>query len=163
MRYFSGWWVNVCSRQSRLRMHWHCYRLYKLFPCYVRRIFTLKCVLTFGAFRLNNRDSLRERSSHRDMSNVFQFSSTPPRKPSFKPGTRPTAVAVTMHQTATADFARNMHDYDNEPELDKPVWVLHNLWRSGTEMFLKEGLTISVKEGPPGSNVLGLGQVMTTV
>ena len=89
----------------------------------MRGIFTLKCVLTFGAFRLNNRDTLRERSAHRDMSNAFQFSSIPipPRKPSFKPGTRPTAVAITVHQTATADFARDKHDYDNELDLDRSV------------------------------------------
>ena len=73
-----------------------------------------------------------------------------------------------MHQTATAGFQGNKDDYNNDPELDKSVRVLHILWRSGTEMrmFLKgdsEGLTIpSGKGGPLESNVLGVGQIVTT-
>ena len=103
------------------------------------------------------------------MSNAIQISSIRPSKPACNPRSRPTTVSVTVHRTATADFPSNKHDYDNEPELDKSVRVLHILWRSGTEMRMvlkedSEGLTIpSVKGGQPESNVLGLGQIMTTV
>jgi hypothetical protein len=36
----------------------------------------------------------------------------------------PAAVAVTVHQTATTDFAASKHDY-NESESEKPVRVFH--------------------------------------
>src|SRR5216683_4292496 len=96
-------------------------RLYELFPCYVRGIFAFKWVLTFAAFSLNNRDTLRERSSDGNSSNAFHLWSMRPNKTPYKSTTGPTAVAVTVHRTATADFGRSKHDSDNEPELDKSV------------------------------------------
>jgi len=44
----------------------------------------------------------------------------------FNCETRPTAVAVTVHQTATTDFATSKDDY-TEPDLDTSVRVLHTV------------------------------------
>jgi len=44
----------------------------------------------------------------------------------FKSQTGSTAVAVTVHQTATTDFAASEHDY-NESELDKSGSLSHTV------------------------------------
>jgi len=109
-----------------------------------------KCYVNSFLAMLNNRDSLRERSAHSDMSNAIQISSIRPSKPACNPRSRPTAVSVTVHRTATADFPSHKHDHNNEPELDQSED--------------SEGLTIpSVKGGPLESSVLGLSQIMTAV
>jgi hypothetical protein len=53
--------------------------------------------------------------------------------------TRPTAVAVTVHQTATTDFATIKDDY-TEQELGMSVRVLHTCGASRSKLFLKDGV-----------------------
>ena len=97
----------------------------------MRKIFTLKSVLTFDAFRLNNRDNLRERSTSDNSSHAahaYQLDSVRQHQKSYdlKPKTRPTAVAITVNSTATTDFATGMHAsaYDTKRESDKSVRIL---------------------------------------
>jgi len=78
-----------------------------------------KCYMNSFLAILNNRDTLRERSSDDNSSNAFHLWSMRPNKTPYKSTTGPTAVAVTVHRTATADFGRSKYDSDNEPELDK--------------------------------------------
>jgi hypothetical protein len=89
-----------------------CHRLCELVPCYVRKIFAFKWVLTSDTFRLNNRDSLRERFSGDDPSSVFQMESIRKSRMVFNPRARTTAVSVTMDSAATTEFATNMRAYD---------------------------------------------------
>jgi hypothetical protein len=91
----------------------------------VRDIFAFEWVLTFAIFRLNNRDTLRERSGEESSNNVLNMQSFRPSRITHKAKTGSTAVNVTVHHTTTADFSRSKHDYDNEPELDKSVRVFH--------------------------------------
>jgi hypothetical protein len=94
--------------------------LHKRLSSDVRQIFAFKRVLTFTAFRLNNRDALRKRRSNDKSSNVFHISS------SFRQG-QTAIVFAAVHQTVTADSSRSANDSDNEPGLDKSVWVLHTV------------------------------------
>ena len=92
----------------------------------MREIFTFNWVLTSDAFRLNNRDNLRERPSgdSDDSSIAFQLESIRKSEMSFKPKTRPTAVAVTMNNTANADSAAGPGAYDDKHGSDKSVRIL---------------------------------------
>ena len=108
------------------KTHWHRHRLCELFPCDVRKILAFEWVLTFDAFRLNNRDNLRLRPSGDNSSNGFQIESIRQNKRSYNPKVAPTAVAVTVNSTTTADFATNVHGYDNKHGSDKSesaVWI----------------------------------------
>jgi len=78
-----------------------------------------KCYVNSFLAMLNNRDTLRERSSEEPSNNVLSMQSFRQSRIPHKGKTGPTAVSVTVHRTATADFSRSKHDYDNEPELDK--------------------------------------------
>jgi hypothetical protein len=111
----------------RKRTDINCHRLCELVPCYVRKIFAFESVLTSNAFRLNNRDNFRERTSGDDPSSAFQLESIRKIKMSYKPKTRPTAVTVTVNSTATADFAANMRAYDTNTTMhgsEKSVRIL---------------------------------------
>jgi hypothetical protein len=99
-------------------------RLRELFPCYVSAIFILMRVLTFVAFRLNNRDNIRAPGSNSFPSKAFQLDSVQSKQNPHKSKTGSTAVSVTVHRTATEDF-ETKRCFSNEQELDKVVRVLH--------------------------------------
>jgi hypothetical protein len=120
------------------KIHWHCYRLRELFPCYVSAIFAFIRVLTFTAFRLNHRDIIQAQSSHSGPSQGFQLDSVQPNRKSQKSRTG-SAVTVTVHRTATTDFSAKMHTYDNEQGLDKSVRIFTLLWQFMIDIRLSEG------------------------
>ena len=94
--------------------------------------------------RLNNRDILRERSSDNDSSNAFHLWSIRQSKNPYKSKTGPTAVAVTVHQIATASQRTSMITTMSQNWTDR-YESCTLLWPSGIEtcMFLKEGIAIS--------------------
>jgi len=102
---------------------WHLYRLCELLPCYVRETFAFKSVLTSIAFRLNSRDSLRERSADNVLAGLRMSVSVQQDRTRPISKTEPTPVSVTVHSTTTTEFAEGEHD----DESDKHVGVLHAL------------------------------------
>jgi hypothetical protein len=93
----------------------------------VRAIFAFMGVLTFAAFRLNNRDNIYAQSSNSAPTKGFQLDSVQMKRMGHKSKTGSTAVAVTVHRTATTDFAASKHSYENEQGLDKSVRILHTV------------------------------------
>jgi hypothetical protein len=89
----------------------------------VRVIFAFEGVITFATFRLNNRDTLRERPPKNNSTSAFRIASIRPNEASSKSKTGQTAVTFAVNQTVTSDFVQSTHDSDNELGLDKSVWV----------------------------------------
>jgi len=67
-----------------------------------------KCYVNSFLAILNNRTFLRERLSNGDSISAFALSPFPDNETPFK--TESTPFAVTVHRSATADFARGKHD-----------------------------------------------------
>ncbi|KAI0287962.1 hypothetical protein BC826DRAFT_728028 [Russula brevipes] len=76
--------------------------------CYVNSLFAM----------LNNRNTLRGRSTNDSSGGSFAMSSIRQSKYPRSP-TGPTTVAVTVHKTATTDFARCKHGYGSEPSAEE--------------------------------------------
>jgi len=77
-----------------------------------------KCYVNSFLAMLNNRDSLRGRSSNENSSHSFNMSIRQSRT-AYKYKTGATAVAVNVQQTISSDLATSKIDYDNLPELEK--------------------------------------------
>ena len=92
-------------------------------PCYVREIFAFEGILTFAIFRLNNRDTLRDRPPKNNSTSAFRIASVRPNEASYKSKTGQTAVTFAVNQTVASDFAPSTPDSDNELGLDKSVRV----------------------------------------
>ena len=120
------WLMGKCTftlMWDEKKVFWHSQSLREFVPCYVREIFAFEGVLTFAAFRLNNRDTLRERPPMNDSNSAFRIASVRPNETSYKSKTEQTAVTFAVNQTVTSDFAQSSHDSDNELALDKSVRV----------------------------------------